>query len=389
MSFFSFGKKTKAKSSKVDKEAYSIVFNIGSGSVSGGIIKFTEASGENVLYYAKELIPFQQELSIPKHLELMKNSLGVLTNKIQTEGLKIINSTKSKNIKIDRLFYVFASPWSISQTKTIRIKEPKVFKVTDKYLSHIIEQQEKEFQTEISKAGKIIEKKIIQIKSNGYIIDDYKNIITKDLEITVFFTVVSENILQEVENAVSRTFQIKEIWCHSLALSIFTNVRDLFPQKEDFIHIDISEEITDISIIKDNIIASTASIPFGRNNYIRELSAVLNVPPEVADSMIKMHCQKSNDQLATLRLAMAMDTASKNWLAKILEIFESLREKIFIPESIFLIANCDLASFLKEKLEKQDFEVTLIDNKKIRSNTTNDDIIFRLELMFLDNFYKI
>ena len=389
MSFFSFEKKTKTKSSKVDKEAYSIVFNIGSGNVSGGIIKFTEAPGENVLFYAKEIIPFQQEPSIPKHLESMKTALGVLANKIQTEGLKKINSAKQRNIKIDRVFYMFSSPWSISQTKTIRIKEPKAFKVTDKYLGHIIDQQEKEFQTEISKAGKIIEKKIIQIKSNGYIVNDYKNITTKDLEITIFLTVVPEDILQEVETAVSHTFQIKEIWCHSLALSIFTNVRDLFPQREDFIHIDISEEISDISIIKDNVIANTASIPFGRNNFIRELSLALNVPPEVADSMIKMHCQKSNDQLATMRLGMAMDTASKNWLVKILEIFESLREKMFIPEAIFLIANCDLASFLKEKLEKQDFNVTLIDNKKIRSNTTDNDIIFRLELMFLDNFYKI
>ena len=105
MSLFSFFKK--------NKESYSLVFNIGSGSVSGGIVKFTEAPGENVTYYAKENIPFQREISVPKHLELMKSALTKLTERIQKNNQK----------RIDRIFYVFSSPWCASQTKVIRVKE--------------------------------------------------------------------------------------------------------------------------------------------------------------------------------------------------------------------------------------------------------------------------
>lgn len=371
MSLFSFFKK--------NKESYSLVFNIGSGSVSGGIVKFTEAPGENVTYYAKENIPFQSEISIPKHLELMKSSLANLAVKIQKGGQN----------KIDRIFYIFSSPWSASQTKTIRVKESKAFKITESYLDRVITEQEKQFQTEVAKSGRIIEKKIIQVKINGYVVNDFYNKMTKDLEVSVFYTVVPEEVLNTVEEAISKVFSHRNIWCHSLSLSIFSVIRNLFPQKEDFIHLDISEEITDISIIRDGVMVSSASIPFGRNNFIRELTSILGVSDEIADSMIKMHCSKNNDELAALKLSVAMDKAASGWFVKITEVLDSFKEKIYIPDSVFLIVNNDLASFLRDKLQKQDYRVTPIDNRNIKSAMATEDMAFKLELMFLDKIYKI
>jgi cell division ATPase FtsA len=371
MSFFSFLKR--------NKESYSLVFNISSGSISGGVINFTEKSGVDLISFQKEIIPFQQEISIAKHLELMKSTLTALAGKIKKVGTK----------KIDRIFYIFTSPWSISQTKTIRIKETKPFRVTESYLNRIVEDQEKKFQADNLTTGRIIEKKIIQVKINGYVVNNFYGKITKDLEISIFFTLVPEKILDTVEEAVTKTFNVKNVWCHSLSLSAISIIKNLFPQKEDFIHIDVGEEITDISIVKDNILASSASIPFGRNNFIRELSKLLKVSEEIADSMIRMHCQKNNDELAALRLSVTMDGAAKEWLGKIFAVLDSFKEKIYVPEAIFLIANNDVTSILKEKLQKQDYKAILLDYNKIKSPVVVEDITFKLELMFLDNLYKL
>lgn len=371
MSLFSFFKK--------NKESYSLVFNIGSGSVSGAVVKFTEEPGEILTSYNKEVVPFQDQISVPKHLELMKSSLEVLATKIQ----------KSNNQKIDRIFYIFSSPWSISQTKIIKIKESKPIKITEKYLNTTIDEQEKKFQAEIADSGKIIEKKIIQLKINGYVVSDYYNKSAKDLEIAVFFTVVPVNILETVEGSISKFFDIKNIWCHSLSLAMTSVIRNLFPYKDDFLFIDVSEEITDISIVEDNIMVNAVSIPFGRNDFIRELSVSLGVSQEIADSQIRMHCNKNNDDLAAIKLSVAVDKASQAWLEKITEILGGFKEKIYVPDSVFLITNDDLACFLKEKLEKQDFQIIILNNNKIKSPISIEDVIFRLELMFLDNIYKI
>ncbi len=370
MSFFSFLKR--------NKENFSLVFNIGSGSVSGGLIKFTEESGVDIIHYEKEIFTYQEKIDVSKHLEYMEKALTTLAGKIKIEG-KIV----------DRAFYMFSSPWSISQTKVIKIKESKSIKITHEYINRVIDEQEKKYQTEISQAGKIIEKKIIQVKINGYVINNYLNKVTKDLEIAVFFTAVPGEILQVVDQAVSKTFHVKNIWCHSLALSLLTNIRNLFPQKPDFIYLDVSEEITDIGIVKDNIMISSASLPLGRNDFIRDLSLILKVTKPVADSMINLNCAGSNDELAALKLSVAMDNAARNWLIKIFEILDSFKEKIYVPEDLFLITNSDLSCFLKGKLEKHDFKVTLVENKKVKTNLKTDDIIYKLELMFLDNLYKI
>jgi hypothetical protein len=380
MSFFSFAKR--------NKESYSLVFNVGSGSVSGGIIRFTEKEGVNMIYYAKEIIPFQNDVIVSRHILLMKDSLTKLAHKIRVEGFKKVPANNT-DFPIERAFYVFSSPWSNSQTKTIKIHEPKPFKITEAYLNKLVDSQEKEFQTELGKTGKIIEKKIIQIKINGYEVSNAINMSTKDLEISVFFTMVAEDILHLVNEAVTKTFHIKNSWCHSLSLAVFSTVRNLFPQFEDFIHIDVSEELTDICIIRDNIMTSMATIPFGRNHFIRNLSNSLKVSEEVADSMINMHAQKSNDELANLRLGVSMDAAAKDWLSRLFEILDSFKEKIYVPESIFLVINNDLNSFLKDKLEKHDFTVTALSNNKIKPISPGDDIMFKLELMFLDNLYKI
>ena len=380
MSLFSFSQK--------NKENYSLVFNIGSGSISGGIIKFTEEPGENIVYYAKENIPFQAELSVDKHLELMKSTLEKLTSKIRAEGLKDLNNKKGKSVVMNRVFYIFSSPWSISQTKTIRIKESKPFKITKRYLNHAIDKQEKPFEIDISKFGKIVEKKIIQVKINGCEVSDFYDKLTKDLEVSLFFSVVPENVLHTVEEAVSKTFNIKNIWCHSSSLSIFSVIRNLFPQKENFIHIDISEEITDVSVIKDNIVLSNASIPLGRNHFIRKLSQEMQTTEEIIDSQIRMHHSKANDELASLKFSVSMNKIAGEWLAMVSTIINSSEEK-HVPQSIFLIANSDLTFFLKEKLQKQDFKVLLVDNNNIKPPMVGEDIIFKLELMFLDNLYKI
>jgi len=375
MSLFSFFKK--------NKESYSLVFTIGSGNISGGIIRFTEKSGVDITYYNKEVIPFQQNISISKHFELMKSSLASLTQDIRSVGLKKIKT------QIDKIFYVFSSPWSMSQTQTVKIRESRPFKVTKNYLDKIVDEQEKIFQNNIAKSGKVVEKKIVQIKVNGYILDNIYDKTVSELEVTIFFTVVPDDILEAVDSAVSKTFSVKNIWCHSTLLSVFSIIRNLYPKKDDFICIDISEEITDISIVKDNIMISSASTPVGRNYFIRELSQRLNVSEEIADSKIKMHCLKNNDELGNLKFAVMMDDISKSWVLSVSEILNTLRGKIYVPDSVFLIADNDLSSFLKNKLEEKDLDVLLVDYKNIKTQKIKDNLVYRLVLMFLDNLYKI
>lgn len=380
MSLFSFLKK--------NKESYSLVIDIGSGSVSGAIVKFTERSGVNVIHYVREPIPYQQDISVTKHLKLMGSTLSIVAHKLRSEGFKKLSHKDKKAVSIDRAFYLFSSPWSASQTRTIKIKESKPIKLTENYLKRIIDKQEKEYKIHLSNSGRIIEKKIIQIKTNGSVIEDFYEKSTKNLEIFIFFTVVPEKVLLAVENAVAKTFNIKNIWCHSMSLAAFSTIRNHFPGEEDSLYIDISEEMTDISIIRNNIIETSASIPLGRNHFMRLLIKNLKVSEEIADSMIRMHCLKNNNELAGLKIAVAMDQVAQDWLSAVLKVMDNLNQED-IPNSVFFITTSDLTLFLKSKLQKQDFRLISIESKIAKTPLVESYMAFKLELMFLDNLYNI
>ena len=49
---------------------------------------------------SKEKIPFQQEISVSKHLDLMKSSLDTLINRIHTDGVRKINQNNNQSTRI-------------------------------------------------------------------------------------------------------------------------------------------------------------------------------------------------------------------------------------------------------------------------------------------------
>ncbi len=388
MKFLSFAKKNNKK------EGYSLVFNISSGSVTGTIVKFTDSPGVDVVYSARESIIPTTDSSVKKRLDSLKSALTILSERISKEGLKRINLAQNSTVSILKTFYFFSSPWCLSQTKTLRTKETKSFKADQNYINKMISDQEKKCLDESSKSstfsdisglGKMIEKKIIQIKANGYIVDQVNNNFVKDLEVSLFCTVIPEEVLETVEGAVNRFFVTKEIWCHSLTLPIFSVLRDLFPQKDDFVYVNMTDEMTDIAVIRDGLISSEASFPLGRNYFVSELIKEQKVTKEIADSMIRLHSEKKNDELATLKTSVIMDRIVKDWLKGFNSAIEKLKEKIYIPDTLFIISSNDLAVFLVEKLKNSDYKIIPIDRRNIKGN----DVSLKIGLLFLDKLYKI
>lgn len=369
MSLFSFSKK------KI-LENHSLVFNIGSGSVAGAIINFTEKPGVEIASYFEEKIPFQKEVTPETHLELMKKSLSSLLERFQKKGFKI-----------DNVFYIFSSPWSVSQTKTIKVKENKAFKLTDDYLKKIISAQADK--AEILNHGQIIEKKIIQIKANGYVIDNPNNKPVQELEVSLFLTAIPDQILKEIEDIVVKYFIVTNTICHSISLPIFSTIRDLFPNKEDFTYLDISEEMTDLAIVKEGVVSINASFPLGRNEFMRRLAQKLNITEAIADSMIKMNSLKSHDQMATLNFNNAMKEVVEDWLSQVQSTFNKIKQGLHLPQDIFFVANNDLTFILKDGLKNESYNVTLVEAKKISSPIKIENTIFKIVLMFLDKIYKI
>jgi hypothetical protein len=65
-------------------------------------------------------------------------------------------------------------------------------------------------------------------------------------------------------------------------------MRDLFSDKNDFIYFEINDSITDLYIVRNDVLCEISSFPIGENDILNSISAKNNIPKEVIASKISI-----------------------------------------------------------------------------------------------------
>ncbi|HDO23682.1 MAG TPA: hypothetical protein ENG99_00500, partial [bacterium] len=120
------------------KEEVIAVFDVGSASVGGMIIKTCPESKPEVITNARIPIDFLLDVNFEAFWRCARNSL----KKVIAELLK--DSPRG----VDKIFCTFSSPWFISQTRIIKVKREKSFEITDDFLKKLIDNEIKIFESQ-------------------------------------------------------------------------------------------------------------------------------------------------------------------------------------------------------------------------------------------------
>ena len=262
-----------------------LVFDIGSSSV-GGALFWREKSGiPKIILTVREPIVLKEEININQFLLLTAQALEIVVGKIFAAGL----GAPAK------IFCVLSSPWYVSQTRVISFMKNTPFAFTAKLADDLIQKEVNLFEEEhlaqyvnTEDSVRLIELKNIKVTLNGYETPDPLNQRGKELEMIVFISMSPEKILTKIEETIARYFYSKEIKFSSFIMTFFTMIRDLYSNKDNFLLVDISGEITDISIIKKNILRESVSFPLGHNFIIRGVASALNCGLGEAKSFLSL-----------------------------------------------------------------------------------------------------
>ena len=349
MLFFSF-------SSNKSREEVSAVFHIGSGSVDGHLVRLSKISKPEIIYTTNVPILFQKNINLERHFKLMIKALDSVLKDIQKQGILHLNFTGLRNHGIKNAFYILSSPWCASQTKIIKIKKDKPLEITKDSIESFIDDQENKFLSDNSDEGsKIIEKKIIEAKLNGYKTAEIYGRKARDIELSLFMTSVPEYILNELKNTARKYFNFRSSHFHSFALSSFSAIRDIYSDKENFIYLDVHGELTDLSIIKDNVFVESASFPAGKNFFIRHISEKLRLSANEAHSLINLYAEKRCDQETSQKVEVAIGASLKSWLDNFHSVLTSLSLNMYVPRTIFMAVSDEFGAFLAKELKEERF----------------------------------
>ncbi|MEK7539103.1 MAG: hypothetical protein AAB595_00460 [Patescibacteria group bacterium] len=344
-----------------NKGKLALVFYIGSSSV-GGALFWAEKSGiPKIVFSVREPIVLEENIEADRFLFLTMKSLEIVANQVYKAGLGAP----------EEVFCVLSSLWCVSQTRIIRLEKNAPFLFTTKLAFDLIQKEkvlfEEEHSTKYLRSGapvRLIELKNIKMMINGYETSHPLDQKAKELEMTIFISMSEERVLGKIEKAIKEYFHRGEIKFSSFALSSFAVVRDMYTHSENFLLINIGGELTDISIIKKNILHESISFPLGLNFMIRGVATASHSSLNEAKSLISLFKDGHATGTVAKKLDPAINKLKMEWLNEFQASLSNLSNDIFVPATIYLTVDKEMATFFSETIKAEQFnQYTLTESK--------------------------
>lgn len=379
---------------KKNKDELGLVFDIGSSSVGGALFVIQKSGIPKIIYSIREPITLEKDLNFDSFLSLTLKSLEVVTMNISKMGLGAPRKT----------FCVLSSPWYASQTRTIIFNKNTPFVFNAKLADSLIQKDIKLFEEECKKEyidpkNKVIpiELKSMKIKLNGYVVPKPLNQKATELEMTIFVSMSGEYVLEKLKETIGKHFYAHDIKFSSFAVASFTIVRDLFINQENFLLIDIGGEVTDISMIKKDILRSSISFALGKNFLTRGVASLLDCSLGEAVSYLSLYKEGHISDSEFTKIEPIINKLKTEWLSKFQESLVNLSNDISIPATIFLTVDQDVLDFFTETIKSEQFnqytlteskfKIVFLGNQTITNAVSFDKNVIRDSFLIVDAVY--
>ncbi|MFA6227002.1 MAG: hypothetical protein WC631_00740 [Candidatus Paceibacterota bacterium] len=347
MNLFSFFKK---------KSSLTVVFDIREFTLTSAVTRIYKNKKPEILYCQDFKIDESELILYKKYTASLLKTL----DKGITEMHSIIQKMGIKE-EIGQFFFFIGSPWVVSQSKDIKYTKDKEFTIDDAFLKRILVSQENNWQKNIeetqgSGSWELLEEKIIQAKLNGYKVDKIYDRKTKDIEIHLFTSFIPKEIINKLNSYIEEKFgQKTDQHSHSQTLSSFTFMRDLFPNRNNFIYIDIGKKITDIYVVREDIIHGISSFPFGEDAIIESVSKKEGLTKEIIQSLINIKSHGKCDEESERKVNNIIDDGLSMWVEKFNESIPKICLEKDVPFEIFIITNSDLLNLFVGRIKQENY----------------------------------
>lgn len=367
---------------KKQDETLALVVDIGSASVGAGLVKIQKGQVPKIVVSVREDISFQDALSSARFLLAMNKALDKVLKDLQEKTKRIGNPV--------HFFCTLSSPWFILKTRELKIAKNEEFEVTERELWKFIDEDILKLKDELKvtlppEDVRIIEKKIIHIRLNGYEIKNPYKQKTSRMEMMVTVGVSSNKVIQSIERKINNFFQAKLVHFGAFPVSAFSAIRDIFPTDNRFLFLDITGEATDVSRVENDLLMRTVSFPRGKNFLIREISTRLHTVHEEAVTLFSMFLRNELDTVRSAEISKIIETAEAEWSERFEKAIVVLLENSAPPSKIFFTTDVEISSRFLSLISKAksdlladgEFEVQYLDQHIVSKFVSFDKEVIR------------
>lgn len=264
------------------------------------------------------------------------------------------------------------------------MKKNTPFIFTEKLADSLIEKEIKLFKEDhLEKYNhkekiRVIELSNIKTILNGYEVADPFKQKASELEMMLFISMGEEEVLSNIEGVIMQHFHAREVKFSSFLMSSFTVVRDMHPKQEDFILVDVGGEITDISIVRKNVLIGSSSYPLGSNFITRDMASTLGSNLEEAQSFFSLYKDGHAEEKIHKRFEPTINNSKVKWLERFQSALGTLSNDISIPSTVYLTSEKDFSDFFIDIIQNEQFNQYILTSSKFNTKLVNNSLLHKV-----------
>lgn len=306
------------------KENLVLVFDIQSGIINGALALLKSDRSFKIQDIKSKPIIRRGHLESGEYIKIMLAALSDLAHEL------------SQSHHISSVQIILSSPWIISQSKTTKIQFDKDTIINSKLIDGIMEDGSDK--GSFDDDAIYIEKKIFDIKLNGYSVTKYIDRTAKNIEVSFASTITSNNLVNMIRDTLKKPFGVHRIDYHSSLLLNFISLRKLVTDMNDYIYIHIHAELTDIIMVRNGVCEYISTFPIGISSLTKRISTALNVDMKLADSTLSVYKDGKFDENEKQKIKSKLDEYTNEWLSSYTSIMSQCANKDNVPEVMYISA---------------------------------------------------
>jgi hypothetical protein len=340
------------------KRSFNIILDIQSGLVRGSVIEKDELGKLHVSLVVTKTSTGRRHKDA---VHLTKDSLKLVDQVVSSISKDISGKT------INSINYVLSSPWVFSKIKTIKNEYGVDTDISNDLIEGIIND---EFKKGGGSDSTVIDRKIFEVKLNGYVATNFDNKRAHSVEISVASSVASKEYISRLDDTVKHHLTSKKYTYNSASLLQFVALRNIFTDSIEYTYIHTHSELTDFVVVKSGQCKTIGSYPIGINTILNKLSNSTNHDLEALKSTLSLYQDGKLSESEMTRLGKIIDPIMEEWTSSLVSAININESNI--PKTVYLAAHGYFNIFKESILKKITLNIVEHDLIKVDSNVVFD-----------------
>jgi hypothetical protein len=247
---------------KENSTSYTLVISLKSSSIDLQLIKIQNTQKREVVFALRHVLLLKNSQDPTLYTKQYLENLDFLLSKNNVELKKHIRENPLE------IHFILYSPWFTSNINSLDEKESVL--ITPEFLRAKL----KTITT--PEHLKVIEKRVMKVQVNGYDVYDLIKLKAPNAKIDVYSSYIFKKTLELFTQSIEKHFAGKpKIILSTSPMIILDKVKEYMIREDNLSIICIGEEITDISIVKEDALVYYATFPIGKHDFLRIFDPVV------------------------------------------------------------------------------------------------------------------